>query len=231
MPSDESGDEPTFEERLQGMYQRYRQQHLEDQLDDLAQSMEETLLQQAIAEAFFDETIEIDDDVKSAVRSTVEKLEAGRYDAVDEEVDSLTREVEQTETQVANRIQQLRIDRQDTVSAMRRLNERVERVDQSQVEALQTLLDKWEWKSQVYMDTHETFEEHRQEAVQYGEDMAFVFEHLKEQLFGVYDDTELRPLVRQLLDENRLRLGELTEEEREQLAESDLADYVELKLS
>lgn len=231
MPSDETTDEPTFEERLQGIYQRYRQQHLEDRLEEVAQSMEETLLQQAIAEAFFDETIEIDDDVKSAVRETVAKLDAGRYDEVDEELDSLTQKVEQTETQVANRIQELRINRQDTVSAMRRLNERVERVDQSQVEALQTLLDDWEWKSQVYVDAHETFDEHRQEAVEYGEDMAFIFEDLKDQLFGVYDDTELRPLVRQLLDENRLRLGELTEEERRQLAESDLADYVELRLS
>ncbi|GAA1336989.1 hypothetical protein GCM10009647_079760 [Streptomyces sanglieri] len=231
MPSDESTDDLTFEEQLQGMYHRYRQQHLEDRLEDLAQSMEETLLQQALTEAFFDESIDIDDDAKSAVQETVEKLEAGRYNEVDENLDSLVQTVEQTETQVTNRIQQLRIDRQDTVSAMRRLNERVERVDQSQLRALETLLDDWEWKSQVYMETNETFEEHRQEAVNYGNDMAFIFEDLKDQLFGAYDDTELRPLVRRLLDKDRLRLGELTEEERRQLAESDLADYVELKLS
>lgn len=231
MPSDKSADDHTFEERLQGMYQRHRQQHLEDRLDDIAQTMEETLLQQAIAEAFFDETINIDDDIKNSVRETVGKLEAGRYDEINEELDSLAQNVEQTETQITNRIQQLRINQQDTVSAMRRLNERVKRVDQSQVEALESLLDDWEWKPQVYMDANETFEEHQQEAVEYGDDMAYIFENLKDQLFGAYDDTKLWPLVKRLLAEDRLRLGELAEEERRQLAESDLADYVELKLS
>ncbi|QSG02814.1 hypothetical protein [Natranaeroarchaeum sulfidigenes] len=231
MQSDESADELTFEEHLQGMYYRYRQQHLEERLEELAQTMEETLLQRALTKAFFNESIDIDEDAKTAVQETVEKLEAGRYDEVDKELDSLAKTVEQSETQVTNQIQQLRIDRQDTISAMRRLNERVERVDQSQLSTLESLLNGWEWKSQVYIETNDTFEEHRQEAREYGNDMAAIFEDLKDQLFGAYDDTELRPLVRRLLDKDRLRLDELTEEERRQLAESDLADHVELKLS
>jgi len=213
------------------MYERYRRQHLEDELEDLATTMEETLLQQEIAETFFETAIEIDEDIKSAVERTTEKLRNGAYDTVESELDDVAERVERAETHVTNEIQELRIDRQDTATAMRRLNERVERVDGAQMQALESLLEDWNWKEDVYDDHNETFEERRDAAAKFGEDMRFVFDTLKDDLFGVYEGTELRPLVESLLDEDRLRLGDLTPEERRQLAESDLADYVELKLS
>lgn len=233
MSTDQSDkpDAETFEAQLESVYERYRRQHLEDELDAIAATMEETLLQQAIAETFFEDSIEIEDDVKATVEDTVEKLDAGDYDAVEDELKELSAMVERAETHVSNRIQQLRIDRQDTATAMRRLNERVERVDDSQLQALGSLLEDWNWKEEVFDESNETFEERRETAAQYGDDMQFVFESLKDELFGVYQDTELRPLVDDLLDDDRLRLGELTPTEREQLAESDLADYIELKLS
>lgn len=231
MSTEEPAEEETFEERLEGMYEQYRRQHLQDELDSLATTMEETLLQQAIAEGFFGESIEIDEDVKGAVEDAVRKLEAGDYDEVERELDSLSEQISRTETSVTNRIQQLRINRQDTVSGMRRLNERVERVDGTQLQALESLLEDWNWKPQVYMESNETFEDRREEAIQYGKDMAEVYEILKEDLFGVYDGTELRPIVDKLLDDERLRLGKLSEEERRQLIESNLASYIELKLS
>ncbi|WP_222913492.1 hypothetical protein [Natrinema sp. SYSU A 869] len=234
MSSDRSGEdesEETFEDQLESMYERYRRQHLEDELEALAMTMEETLLQQAIAETFFEESIEIESDVKAAVEATVEKLEAGKYDTVEAELDELSKQVDRAETRITNRIQQLRIDRQDTATAMRRLNERVQRIDGSQLQALETLLDDWNWKEEVFVESNETYADRRKTAAQYGEDMRVVFETLKEQLFGVYEDTELRPLVDDLLDDDRLRLGDLTLAERRQLADSDLANYIELKLS
>jgi hypothetical protein len=219
------------------MYQRYRRQGLEDDLEEIAQMMEETLLQQALAEGFFDETIEIDREVKATVRETIDDLEqADRsgnhdYDAVAERVDTLRKRVETEETKIANRIQQLRIKRQEKVSGMRRLNERVERADSTQLQALEELLEDWNWKTHVYADGIDSYEQRREEAVQYGEDMALVFDQLKSQLFDVYDGTELRPLVDDLLDDERLTLGALDETERRQLAESDLGEYIELKLS
>jgi len=59
----------------------------------------------------------------------VEKLEDEQYDTVEAELDDLASQIQHAETQIANRIQQLRIERQDTATAMRRLNERVERTD------------------------------------------------------------------------------------------------------
>lgn len=223
--------EKAFEDQLQELYDQHRRQHLEDELESLAQAMEETLLQQAIAETFFDETIHIDEEVKETVSKTVEKLNAKKYDDVEATLETLTTQVDKTETRVTNRIQKLRIERQETVSAMRRLNERVDRVDGTKLEALETLLEDWEWKPQVYLDTHDSFEEYEHEARQYGETMAAINENLTEELFGVYDDTELKPLVDKLLDDEPLQFGALSPEERQQLTESDLADYIELKLS
>lgn len=229
--STDSGSEETFEQRIEAMYDRYRRQHLEDELEELADLMEETLLQQALAEAFFGESIEIEDDVKQAVEETIDELDSGNYDVVEEEIDALSEEIQAAETHVTNRIQQLRIDLQDTIRAMRRLNDRVERVDGARVAALEGLLDDWNWKPEVYTEANETFEARRSAAVEYGEVMAHNFSSLKEDLFEVYDGTELRPLVDSLLDEDTLRLGELTDEERTQLSNSDLAEYIELKLS
>lgn len=242
--SDDTTGSASFEAQLESMYQRYRRQGLEDELEELAQLMEDTLLQQALAEGFFDETIEIDRDVKSNVSETLDKLEraqrqSGRagetthdlYDSIEASIDTLRERVEREETKVQNRIQQLRIERQETVSGMRRLNERVSRTDSAQLEALGHLLDDWDWRTHVYSDDVETYEQRRQEAIQYGGDMSFVFDQLKDDLFGVYDGTELRPLVDKLLDDERLVFGALTETERQQLAESDLSEYIELKLS
>jgi len=72
--SDNATESGSFEAQLESMYQRYRRQGLEDELEELAQIMEETLLQQALADGFFDETIEIDRDAKTKVRKTIDKL-------------------------------------------------------------------------------------------------------------------------------------------------------------
>ncbi len=218
------------------MYQRYRRQGLEDELEEIAQKMEDTLLQQALADGFFDETLEIDREAKGAVSETLDTLQRadrdeGDYDAVEEQVEALRERVENEETRIANKIQQLRIKRQEKVSGMRRLNERVERADSTQLKALETLLEDWNWKTHVYSEDVDTYEQRREEALQYGEDMSFVFTQLKNDLFGVYDGTELRPLVDKLLDDDRLILAALSETERQQLAESDLGEYIELKLS
>lgn len=236
MSSNSSGSDP-FEVRLDRMYQRYRRQGLEDELEAIAQKMEDTLLQQALAEGFFDESLETDREAKEAVSETLEALRRADqgsqrdYDPVEERVEELRDRVEDEETRIANRIQQLRIKRQEKVSGMRRLNERVERADSAQLEALETLLEDWNWKIHVYAEGIDTYEERREEAIQYGEDMSSVFEQLKADLFDVYDGTELRPLVDKLLDDERLTLGGLSETERQQLAESDLSEYIELKLS
>jgi uncharacterized phage infection (PIP) family protein YhgE len=225
-----SGDN-SFGQQLETLYGRYRREHLDDRLTELAETMEETLLQKAVADAFFDSSVNIDSSVKTTVEEAMETLEAGDYNTIENNLSEIENEVEQAENRVTNQVQELRINREETVTAMQRLNERVGRVDSAQLRALKTLLDDWNWKPLVYTEDNETLEERRQEATQYGEDMSTVYHQLKHDLFELYDGTELRPLIDRLLDEERLRLGELSETEREQLANSDLADDIELKLS
>lgn len=221
----------SFEAQLEQMYERYRRAHLRERLGDLAESMEETLLHQAVAKSFFDETIAIDSDIKQSVQDVSAELDAENYDRVENQLDTLEQDIASAETHVSNRVQELRIDREDTVTAMRRLNGRVNRVDSSQVQALESLLSEWDWKPHVYSDDLDSFTQRRSAAVQYGEDMAHIYDQLQTDLFGRYNGTDLRRLVDKLLDKDRLRLGDLSEAERQQLAESDLTDYVELKLS
>lgn len=114
---------------------------------------------------------------------------------------------------------------------MSRLNDRVERADDAQLTALESLLEDWDWRPQVYTDEADALPERRAAASEYGAEMDGVYDELKDDLFGVYRGTELRPLVDSLLDDDRLTLAKLSEKELEQLAESDLAEYVELSLS
>lgn len=92
-------------------------------------------------------------------------------------------------------------------------------------------MDKWNWKPEVKDESLDTFHERKNAATHYGDNMKFIIDTLQDDLFGVYEDTELLPLVDELLNDDSLRHSELTAEERQQLADSDLADYIELKLS
>lgn len=230
MPTDETPDDRTFEERLDGMYDRYRRQHLEDELAALAQTMEETLLQIAMTEAFFDGSIDIDESVKTVVRETKDLVEAGQYDAVEDRLPKLEGSVQDAQEEVEDTVRAWVLNRRDTVNAMQRLNDRVQRVDSDELQELSTLLEEWDWQDRIDA-TEADLEERRRAARDYGQEMAERFDTHRDQLFGVYDDTELRPLVERLLDADRLRFDELTETERAQLADSDLEEYVELKLS
>lgn len=229
MTDDESSSR--FETELQDMYEQYRRKRLKSKLDELAETMEATILQCGLAQSFFDADVAIDESAKGEVQATLELLERSEYDTVENRLPSLETAVEDEATSVQNRVQELRLQRLSTVQAMNRLNNRVDRADSAQLTALESLLEDWNWRPQVYTDEAETLAERRTAAREYGTEMDEVYDELKDDLFGTYEGTELRPLVDSLLDDDRLTLAKLSEAEIEQLAESDLAEYVELSLS
>jgi hypothetical protein len=217
-------------EKLERIREQHRRRHLSDELDALGETMEETILKRELAEAFFDETVEIDDDAKASIRSIRTELDNENYDAVADELETARREVERVETAVDNRIQELRISRSETVDAMQRLNDRVERVSEVQLEALGMLLEEWQWKPQVYLDADADLPELEMSARTYGEEMRETFETLKQSLFEVYPP-EIRDLVYRMIDDERLSYADLTDEQRRLLAESDVGEYITLRLS
>lgn len=218
----------TFQEQLEAIYEQRRRQGLEAELDNLADTMEETILERVLAEAFFETTIEISPDAKQAVEETRQLLEQNNYDALAERLPETRDAVETQHREVTNRIHQARIDVHNTVKGMIRLNQRVEREDESRLEALDVLLDDWNWEAHIEGDS---IDERKNAAQEYGLSMRQSLDDAKSTLFGPYRDTPLDELVDRLLDDERLTLAALSEEELRRLYESDLADYLEVTLS
>lgn len=221
----------SFQTQLETVYERYRHRSLEATLDDIAETMERTILQRVLAEAFLGTDVEIEDDAKQAVAEARELVEQNRYSELDSRLDELERIVEDQERRVSNQIQETRIEMLNTVTGMTRLNERVDRVDSTKLQAIETLLDDWDWKGQVYRTDNEDFETREDHAAQYGHDMREFFDEARDEIFGPYDDTPLEEIVDNLLSDYRLSLDELSDAQIDQLRDSDLDEYIELKLT
>lgn len=216
--------------QLKRIREQHRRRHLSDRLDKIGETMEETILKRELADAFFEDTVGIDDDAKTAVQEVRDQLAKDNYDAVDARIDDVETEIDRVETAVDNQIQELRISHSETVSAMQRLNERVERVNEVQLEALNLLLEEWQWKQQIYLEDDADLPTLKENARTYGQEMQETFETLKEELFGPYP-SEIRNLIYRMIDDERLSYAALSNQQRQQLAESDIGDYIELSLS
>ncbi|KTG11397.1 hypothetical protein AUR64_03840 [Haloprofundus marisrubri] len=225
-----SNSESEFQQQLERVYQQHRNKSLESDLDELAEKMEETMLQRELAEQLLRTELEIDSEAKQNVQKAINLVEKDEYEALRELLPEVRTTVERQATQTENTIHSLRLDKLDTVRAMVRLNERVERASGPQLRALEKLLDDWNWGSHVYSDGHDSFVERREAARQFGSDMSAFFESTQEKLFEPYGG-QLRPLIEQLLDDDPLMLAKLEEDELEALAESDLAEYLELSFA
>ena len=225
-----SNERTSLQARLEEVKEEHRRRHLAGVLNDIAETMEETILQQILAKVFFEEEVTIDTEAKERVRKVTQLLEQGKYETVEARLSDLQKDVEAAETTVQNRIQELRLKHNSTVAAMRRLNDRVDRVSGARLQALEGLLGDWRWRTHVYLDEDATLDELKQNAEQYGTEMRGAFQDLKDELFGTYPD-EIRDLVYRMIDDERLSYADLTENQRRKLAESDLSDYIELTLS
>ncbi len=226
-----STDESNLTGQLEEIQRQYRRRHISEELDDIAETMEETILQNSLAEGLFGDTSEIDAEAKQEVKEVLNLLEDKEYDAVEDRLPELRSNVEEAETSVENRIQQLRLKHSATVGAMRRLNDRVDRVDSEPLEALEGLLDDWRWRQHVYQEDEDAdLEELKENAEQYGTEMRHALELMQEKLFGAYPP-EIRELIERMIDDERLSFTDLTPNQRELLADSDIGEYIELTLS
>ncbi|MEZ3142749.1 hypothetical protein [Halobaculum sp. MBLA0143] len=227
MSSDTTGG---FAEQLRQTQERYRRRDLAESLSALAVEMEETLLQRAFAAALFDAEFEIEPEAQAAVDDARGLLDEGSYASLDEKLDDVSTEVSAAKRRLENEVQPKRLDALNRVRAMQRLNERVERVDPERLAAIETLLDDWNWRANVEVGADD-FEAALDDAATVGDEFRGHSQELQDELFGPYRGTEVWPVVQRLLDDERLTYGDLSAEERELLAESDLSAYVELSLS
>lgn len=223
-----SGDSVSFQEKLESVYQAQRQQDLESELIEIADIMEETILEIILAETLFDVAVEIDSEVKQTVYELRRLLEKNAFEELGATLPDVKKSVEEQNREVTTRVHQARIEAQQTVQGMRRLNERVDRVEESKLDDLRNLLEHWNWQAEIQS---ETVGNKKVEVADLGREMLDTLETTKKELFGPYRDTPLESLVDRLLDDERLTLGSLSDEEVRRLADSDLAEYLELNLS
>lgn len=224
-----STDTKPLQDRLLAVQEEHRRRHLSDALDEISETMEETILQRHLAKGFFEEEVAIDTEAKTRVQEVLELLQNEEYETVEAQLDDLENTVETAATTVENRIQELRLKHNSTVAAMRRLNRKVERVNETRLKALEELLGDWRWKVHVYDDEAE-LSTLKQNASQYGEEMRDAFEEMKEELFGAYPE-EIRNLVFRMIEDERLSYDDLSQNQRQELANSDVSEYIELTLS
>ena len=216
-------------DQLLDVQEEHRRRHLSDELDELSETMEETILQRHLAKGFFKEEITIDSKAKTRVQDVLDLLENEEYEKVETQLNDLEETVETAATTVENRIQELRLKHNSTVAAMRRLNRKVERVNETRLEALEELLGDWRWKAHVY-DNESGLSTLKQNANQYGKEMRDAFEDMKDELFGAYPE-EIRNLVFRMIEDERLSYDDLSQNQRQELANSDVSEYIELTLS
>ena len=227
----ETSDQSSFEQELETVHQQYLRQDLEDRLEAIATEMEETMLQAIIAREFLSLDVEVSDEAKENVREAREYVDDRDFDALDDVIDDVKKQVSQEARQIENTIQEERTEERDRVRAMRKLNEHVEAADMGKLKALESLLDDWDWKAHVYTDeAKDSFEVKQEEARDVAATMSNALQQVQENLLGSYSGTILEDVMDQLLSDDPLYFKDLTEEEREALTGSNLADYLKIRL-
>jgi hypothetical protein len=227
----ETSDQSRFEQELETVHQQYLRQDLENRLEEVATEMEETMLQAIIARDFLDLAVEVSDEAKEKVREAKGYAADRDFDDLDDVIEDVEDQVSQEARQIENAIQEERTEERDRVRAMRKLNEHVEAADMSKLKALESLLDDWDWKAQVYTDeATDSFEAKQQEARDVAATMSNALQQVQEDLLGSYSGTTLEDVMDQLLSDDPLYFNDLSEEEREAMTGSSLADYLEIRL-
>jgi hypothetical protein len=221
-----------FEHELDQVYEQYRHRELDERLNEIAEIMKETVLQSILAETIFGVEIQLKEETKTAVREMSECLERNEFEKVEDRIDDLEQDVEDEHHRVDVRIQDVRSDMADTVSGMKRLNQRLQRVDEGELDNLARLFNRWNWKNGVYTGSStEDIESLKALAREYGKRVRQSYNEAKEKLFGPYEGTELESIVDGLLNEKRFALNNLSDEQLERLRDSEIEEHVELSLS
>lgn len=220
-----------FEEELDQVYKQYRHSELNDRLNEVANIMGETILQGVLASTIFEIEIEIDEDKKQAVQEMNMHIERNNFEKIEEEIDELETEIEKERHRINVKIQDIRSDMADQVSGMKKLNQRLEQVDEEILDDLADLFNNWDWKEDIYNNKEENIRELGSYTQEYGSDVRQSYDQAKEKLFGPYEGTELEEIVKGLLNEERFALNNLSDDQLEHLRESELEEHVELSLS
>lgn len=215
---------------LEQVYEQYQQQHLYEELDDIADQMEETLLQCVIANNLFERSLSVSQKARDTVEAAQAAVQNDDVHRLEELIPEVETRVDEEETRINNEIQESRIEMYETVKAMRGLNEEIQVYNQGRLRGLETLLDDWSWKQHVYIEENNSYEERYNEAEEFATDMRSVFDDAKQAIGGEFTGQEIESLVDNLLNEGGVSFTELSPEQIQALADSEISSYLHLSL-
>ena len=216
--------------QLEGVYRQYQQAHLYEAMDDIAREMERQLLQKRIANILLGTELEISPDTKNSVESAQRKLGTDDLDALEQQIEATGEEVESERSEINKRIQESRVELHNTVEALTKLNKEIGFTDSEELESLEELLDSWAWESEIEWDDTNSTENRLRHAQEFAQRMRGTFEEASNAIGEEFEGSEVQTLVTSLLTGGGISLTELDPNQREALAESELADHIELSL-
>jgi len=232
MSSNEALDQhlPIYED-VEKVHRQYQQAHLYDTLEDVAGEMERQLLQKRLANTLLDTSLTISEEAKVAVEKTKQKLGSDNLDELEEFVESTEKLVDDERSKISKDIQQERIELQKTVEALVRLNEEIKFMRAERLSRLESLLTNWNWERYIDWDEEDSVDERLDKIDEFAGEMRGIFEDASTSVGDELEGTEVQTLVSALLaGEGGVPLTELDATQREALAQSELADHIEISI-
>jgi hypothetical protein len=223
----DTGDK-NIEEHLELLRDGYQQQHIYNKLDDLSEVMERSILQYTIADILFEEEFKIDEEAKEVVKNTRGYLEKNFMKPLEDKMGPLEEKVKEVDRE--GKIHQSRTEMQSTVEAIRKINKDIGEVDDDRLQKLESLLDNWDWETKIDWSSPDDTEAKIKDAEEFAQEMLSVYEDAKAIIGSEFKGSEIEDVVESLLNEGGLSLSELSESQRQSLANSTVGDYVEISL-
>jgi len=220
----------TIQTQLERVYRQYQQAHLYEAMDDIARETERQLLQKRIANILLGTELEISPDTKNSVETAQQKLGTDDLDALEQQIEATKEEVESERSEINKRIQESRVELHNTVEALTKLNKEIGFTDSEELGSLEELLDSWAWESEIEWDDTNSTDDRLGNAEEFARRKREVFDEASDAIGEEFRESEVEDLINSLLTDGGIRLTELSPDERQVLAQSDIANHIELSL-
>jgi hypothetical protein len=221
---------PKLLANLEDIQDQYRQQALEERLEDVADDLRDIKLQIAIMNELFGESPDVGEELTEKVHTARKAVAREAYDDLDDMIDDLEQTADSERASIEQSLTQQLVSNHQQVKAMTRLNEKLDAYPAGQLKALKILLDNWNWKEAVSIEDLSTFEEQIAECRAFGQEMREIYEDAQQEIIEPLAKEGIEDIVTQILDSEPVYLGNLSESKREDLAASELGDYLTISL-
>jgi hypothetical protein len=224
-----STDEETVVDRLRRVHSQYKQRDLQRQLEDTADTLAELYLQKVVYETVLDTTISIDEDLRSTIQEIRSHLEDGDTETVTEQVGTLKERVQAFENELEKEISEPLSTYRSNVNSMQRLNQRLDVFDTAELEGLRRFLEPGDVLSRIDFEEEADLEEKIATAGAVAAEYRTTYDSARTELFETYLETEYGDKVTMMMSDSPPMLESFDEQELDDLYESDLAPYIELR--